>query len=351
MRLVRAAIVVVAVLGCLPGCSPARNRTRASPAQFGTIQIPSSTQRWTTVGQSAGGVYDVLPVQGRGVRLVFYAPQDSAFGVSLVDPTGARTTLTQNTGTPAPPDSGLFSIVDQNRNNTPAIWTMFVRPAADFMSPLNYSINVIVLGTGTSLGSAPMIVPLVSRPVYAAHIAVVGDGHVTSNPPGIQCGRSSLSPLTDCDFDFGQSVTLSLNPGSNQGARFIGWTGNCQGRQSCVLALGGNPVSVTAAFEADTGTTTLPSTCVAPPTLPGLRWIGEPACSGIADHPGITLQCDGQGFFCCSPQNGATGPRCGGGTPGGGQNTLQSNADCHSFAPRGLLVQPGGCYESAAPPH
>ena len=46
-------------------------------------------------------------------------------------------------------------------------------------------------------------------------------------------------------------------------------------------------------------------------------------CCDIADHPRITLHCDGQGCFCCSSDNGSNAPRCGGEVPGLSQHALE----------------------------
>lgn len=197
---------------------------------------------------------------------MFRAPPDVVFKASVVDINGSITPLTENTGSPAPPDAGLFSIVDQNKNSNPAIWTMYVRPPAIFTTPLNYSINVVQVGRGSSPVSAPMVVRLVGRPVYTVHVEVSGDGRVTSSPGGITC-RQSSSP---CDYDFGQSIELSLNPNSGQDARFVGFTGNCRGRQVCTLTLNGDPASVVALFEPSTGSTTIP-TCPVASGIAGMR--------------------------------------------------------------------------------
>lgn len=311
---------------------------QAAAPVFTSLEVPSAGS-WTTATAS-GGVFPVLPLPGRGVRIHFTAPLGSTYGVTFVEPDGTRTAVAENSGTPAPPAAGYFQILATTAASPPA-WTMYVRAPQGLQSPENYQIWVVNLGGAARVTeSGPMIVDLDPRPRFTVTVRVEGGGLVTSNPPGITCGTSKQGRAqTNCLFDFAPGGTVSLLPNSNDGARFVGFTGNCQGRQVCTLALSGSPASATALFEADTMSTTLP-TCPVAPQLPGLRWIDRPNCATgqIGYHPGITLQCDARGYFCCEPSNGPSSPRC----PGGGDET---EPDCMVHQPRGLLRQPGGCYE------
>ena len=69
-----------------------------------------------------------------------------------------------------------------------------------------------------------------------------GSGTVSSHPSGIDCG-------TDCDESFlaETSVTLTATP-ADSFSTFIGWSGDCSGTGSCVVAMDGVK-SVTAIFE------------------------------------------------------------------------------------------------------
>jgi hypothetical protein len=62
-------------------------------------------------------------------------------------------------------------------------------------------------------------------------ITLVGNGEITSEPAGIDCG-------TDCTsaFEFGEMVQLTARP--TGGARFGGWEGACAGSElTCVVSL------------------------------------------------------------------------------------------------------------------
>jgi hypothetical protein len=191
--------------------------------------------------------------------------------------------------------------------------------------------------------SSAMVVPLRKHKIFVVNVSVQGNGHVTSSPAGIQCGTApSGSPLSPCSFDFGAPTSVTLLEGSNNlnTTKFTGWAGNCAPNiQNCVLMLDGtSSLAAIAMF----GPSTVPaSTCPTAPTLAGLRWIDVPDCAtGVLDeHPGITLECDANGYFCCEPAT-STHPgdaRC------GGQH--ESLPDCLQHAPKGQLHQPGGCYE------
>jgi hypothetical protein len=96
----------VALAGAaLAGCGGGGGAVTQRPTPtFGSLEIPdpSGSNNWATFSTNAPPAA-VLPTRGRGVRVNFYAPVGSVFGVSLRDLTGMSVaTLTENTGTPAP---------------------------------------------------------------------------------------------------------------------------------------------------------------------------------------------------------------------------------------------------------
>jgi hypothetical protein len=60
-----------------------------------------------------------------------------------------------------------------------------------------------------------------------------GEGHVTSDPPGIDCDAGTCSGA----FVLGRSVTLAAAPGAS---RFVRWRGACAGSGSCQIAVAGD---------------------------------------------------------------------------------------------------------------
>jgi hypothetical protein len=346
------ALVVAALAGCGGGGGPV---TQRSAPTFGSLEIPdpSGSNNWATYSTNSPPAA-VLPTRGRGVRVNFYAPVGSVFGVSLRDPTGTSVApLTENTGTPAPPEAGYFQIFDEHPSGSQAIYRMYVRAPLSLMDPGNYDILIVDRSLRSDqTDSNPMVVPLRHRPVYTLTVEVIGDGHVTSNPGGIECGRAySGAPLTHCSYDFGPG-TVTLNPNSNNDPsapnptiRFLGWEGNCPaGVQSCPVTLDGTAPSAARATFVSQSNSDPPPTASAP-QVPGLRWIDRPDCATghIDEHPGITLLSDAAGYYCCETASGIS-------TRSGCLGHEETPPDCLRHAPTGFLRQPGGCYEVATPP-
>ena len=154
----------------------------------------------------------------------------NVFSVSLRALDGSVTPLTENHHTPAPPEEGFFEVIRENPNLNQPLYQMYVRPPLSLPDPANFDILVVNESLDTTVArSSPMTVVLRQRKVFDVTVQVNGDGHVTSNPPGIQCGRApSGQALTDCTFTFGPGP-VTLNPGSNDlnTTKFGTWAGNC----------------------------------------------------------------------------------------------------------------------------
>lgn len=357
-RLFLAVASVALVVAVLSGCGGGGGGvTQLAAPTFGSLEIPdpSGSNNWTTFSTNSPPAA-VLPTRGRGVRVNFYAPLGSVFSVSLRDLTGTSVaTLTENTGTPAPPEAGYFQIVGEHPSGSQAIYTMYVRAPLSLSDPANYDVLVVNQRLRSDqTDSNPMAVPLRHRPVYTVTVQVIGNGHVTSNPGGIECGTAySGAALTQCSHEFGPG-TVTLNPNSNNDPsapqptiRFLGWEGNCPaGVQSCPITLDGTAPSAAKGTFVSQSDTDLPPTASAP-QIPGLAWIDQPDCATNHKdiHPGINLRSDAAGFFCCEPRPAGSppqSPRCSG--------DVESMPDCEGDGPRALLRQPGGCYEVASLP-
>lgn len=354
LRVVRnIGIVALAVVVLGAGCG-GNNSTGTSQLPtpiFGQLSIPdpSGSNQWIQFATINPPPAEVLPTRGRAVRFWYQAPVGSIFAVSIRELAtssmpAVTTPLTQNNGTPAPPEAGYFQILSENPNtgSSQAIYNMYVRaPMSLTTNPANFDILVVNQSQrSNATDSSPMVVALRARKIYTVSVAVTGNGLVVSDPPGIQCGTSLTGHVyTDCTNDFGPgSVRLDATTHADPMLRFLEWRGSCSGStRPCVLMLDGTARSVVSAtFVADTSTATA-STCSAAPPVSGWRWIGIPGCGPIDTLPGVTVQCDSQGYFCCSTGSPAS-TRC-----SGQKFTL---AACNKPDQRNAsLIQPGGCYE------
>jgi len=83
-----------------------------------------------------------------------------------------------------------------------------------------------VTGPGTDNGSG-------GPTVHTLKVTLSGNGTVTSNPPGINCG-------TVCTASFEETVAVSLGAKPAVGSNFTGWTGACSGTGACVVVLKSN---------------------------------------------------------------------------------------------------------------
>ena len=289
-----------------------------------------------------------LPAPGMGVQLILNAPHPSSFSVSAIDPTmTAAIELSRILAGEQAPPTGAYRIdgtdVVDGRNR----WFLTVWPPGAFLTrPVTrYILNIKNLSdnpfvSGTAATSAPLLVTLDTEPNYTVMVTVVGPGHVTSMPSGINgCHINEM-----CRYAFGPyPVTLNANSDDPATTRFLGWTGNavCPASNSCVVNPDGRPISVVANF----GTSTLPADpCPAPPLINGWRWVTTPNCGRVL---GAQRQCDVNGFFCCGATEGNSVPtaRC------GGQRETQATCATDPLGANNpvnqMLIQPGGCYETA----
>ena len=60
--------------------------------------------------------------------------------------------------------------------------------------------------------------------------STVGNGTVTSNPPGINCG-------VDCSESYGYSTLVTLTATPTAGSMFLGWSGACSGMGTCTVTM------------------------------------------------------------------------------------------------------------------
>ncbi len=80
-------------------------------------------------------------------------------------------------------------------------------------------------------------------PTYTLSTSVSGNGTITSNPIGINCG-------IDCSEDYTDSTSVTLTATPMIGFNFVGWSGACSGSSSCVVNMTQNR-TVSANFTAN----------------------------------------------------------------------------------------------------
>jgi Phosphoesterase family/Divergent InlB B-repeat domain len=95
----------------------------------------------------------------------------------------------------------------------------------------------VVLNQAATVAAAFDVVP----PKLTVSESILGAGVVTSNPAGINCGKT-------CTATFDPGTTVSLTAAANFGFVFNGWSGACSGSGPCTIALNA-PASVTANFS------------------------------------------------------------------------------------------------------
>ncbi len=86
----------------------------------------------------------------------------------------------------------------------------------------------------------PLPPPPPNEHTLTVTLAGTGGGTVTSAPSGITCG-------SDCAEAYVEGTEVVLNAASNNGSRFMGWTGDCAGTGGCTVIMDG-PKNVTATF-------------------------------------------------------------------------------------------------------
>ncbi|HTT91049.1 MAG TPA: hypothetical protein VMF65_15955, partial [Acidimicrobiales bacterium] len=92
----------------------------------------------------------------------------------------------------------------------------------------NYFAGVVIAAVSV-LGIA---MPVVAATPATVTVVVLGNGTVTSKPPGISC------PGT-CTATFAAGTSVQFVPGSKNGSKFLGWGGSCAGAGACTARVSG----------------------------------------------------------------------------------------------------------------
>lgn len=85
---------------------------------------------------------------------------------------------------------------------------------------------------------------------YSLTVIKTGEGEVTSNPAGINCGST-------CSASFSSDALVALTANANSGYSFSGWSGACSGNNTTCTVTMSAAKSVTATFGSSDSATTL----------------------------------------------------------------------------------------------
>lgn len=97
-------------------------------------------------------------------------------------------------------------------------------------------------GCTVSMSAAKSVTASFSPVTYALNVTNGGNGVVSSNPAGINCGST-------CSANFNSGTAVTLTASANSGYRFSGWGGACSGTGSCRVTMSAAQ-TVTANFAA-----------------------------------------------------------------------------------------------------
>src|SRR5262249_32725825 len=109
----------------------------------------------------------------------------------------------------------------------------------------NETVNIALSNPtgGATVGSPGTAVLTIvdNETAFPVSVSTRGNGDVTSNPAGINCG-------TDCSEPYLAGTMVTLNPIPSANFIFAGWSGACSGTGSCVVTMNAAK-SVTATFR------------------------------------------------------------------------------------------------------
>jgi alpha-tubulin suppressor-like RCC1 family protein len=132
------------------------------------------------------------------------------------------------------------------------------------------------LGDGLATNSlAPVDVDFgTSGTTFTLDMTIVGQGTVTSDPVGIDCGST-------CSFDYDDGTVVTLSALPDLGSTFDGWSGaGCSGADDCTLTMS-QARSVTASFSSLPPMTTRLSDDFDGSALDGSKWNTSIATGGV----------------------------------------------------------------------
>ncbi len=101
-------------------------------------------------------------------------------------------------------------------------------------SPVSQTLNSVAMisaDEGWAVGEAGTILHYTNVDTLSVNKIGSGDGTVTSNPAGIDCGAT-------CSASFDHNAFVTLTAEANIGSTFAGWSGaGCSGTGTCIVTV------------------------------------------------------------------------------------------------------------------
>lgn len=211
-------LLATAAILLLVGCGGPSNRSApASPTNVRSVPITDGVRvHWTASGQGIIGFSierRTLPGEDRDASAV--ARRTPAAASSTFDKIGD-----------APKDASYFDDLTTEPGNT-------------------YVYRVVAVGkSGSSVPSQQTKPQNAPQPGVDLTLTIVGNGTISVGETGSSDSRSCAAA---CTLSYAPGTKLVLTPDSSDSQRFAGWTGACEGVDSCTLTLN-EPKEVGATF-------------------------------------------------------------------------------------------------------
>lgn len=319
-----------------------------TPSGINVLAVLVKGGSWTNVGRNGNGEFEILPggLPSGGVRLYFNAPYPSTLAVDI-DGTALPKFEDIPQGT-IPATTGYYRIININPNPNPAIWTIGVRPPNGKLTSTRYVIGISDVSinpnlrdaNGNNQTSSPLSITAVAQKKFVLTALFPGSGHGTVQIEAVGgAAPVNISCQVDCNYDFGQSVSVTLRASASGNDNFAGWSGDCTGTfNTCSITMNGKAMAVGVSFDRG-NTANAPQSCPPLAAPAGFSYFNQPLCDpqNVFSDPAPALACNAQGYFCCAMANGTNSPDC-------DADHARFPASCHLYNNPNVKLEPSGCY-------
>jgi hypothetical protein len=143
------------------------------------------------------------------------------------------------------PDGKLLTVIGQVTGSTGTSKDLFSVPAptAPLTAPTTTTLPATRLTTSGVLSADWQAISITVFPLRVSNISLRGgEGVVTSQPSGINCG-------TQCTTDMVADTLVTLTATAKPGSKFANWSGACTGKKPTCVVLVNQQRSVVAYFK------------------------------------------------------------------------------------------------------